>query len=430
MAWYNFWKKENRTATVDNTPVESNFGTGWSLFHNSNQDAVSLSAVFSAIEIISNTVAELPINVKTQVENKVSIVKDHPLYGVFNSGLLTKFMLVKMMISDMLLYGNGFAYIKRSSDGSPIELIYLPKGKCTVFYNSQIRKLYYHAPSVQSGAIEPINMLHFVKNSKNGVEGIGVLKYADNTIKLAGYTEKAARDYFSSGCHVSGILKTTNPSITLNEQKRNAIRDAWRQGHGKDGTGMAIIEGGMEYQPISSNSKDAQLLESRLFNLQDIARFFNINPVLLGDLSHSSYSTIEASLLEFVTHTLFPYITLVENELTRKLIKPSEKNLYIDLDEAYIIKSDKSSEATYLNTLVSGGIMTTNEARYQLGLNPVDGGDKLVIPYTKIDDNTIGEQGNKADDKSNTDNNNDNTNTNINTNDNVSDGDNKNIEDE
>ena len=149
---------------------------------------------------------------------------------------------------------------------------------------------------------------------------------------------------------------------------------------------------------MSSNSKDAQLLETRLFNLQDIARFFNISPVLLGDLTHSSYSTIEASLLEFVTHTLYPYITLIENEFTRKLILPSERGLYIDLDDNYIIKSDKSSQAEYLSKLTGSGIITVNEARKQLGLNPIDGGDILSIPYTNIGQNTINST-NKSEEK-------------------------------
>ena len=113
---------------------------------------------------------------------------------------------------------------------------------------------------------------------------------------------------------------------------------------------------------------------------------------MVGDLSHSSYSTIEATLLEFVTHTLSPYIIMCEEEFTRKLIKPSEKYLYINLDENYKLKSDKQSQANYLNTLVSGGIITANEARQILGFNKVDNADSLVIPYTNIKDNTLGTQ--------------------------------------
>lgn len=145
----------------------------------------------------------------------------------------------------------------------------------------------------------------------------------------------------------------------------------------------------MKYQPVSQNSKDSQLLESRIYNIQDIARYFNINPVLLGDLSHSSYSTIEASLLEFATHTLYPYITLIENELNKKLLMPKETDLYIDLDANFILKSDKSTQANYLSTLKNAGIITINEARQQLGLNNVDGGDQLMVNFTNIENNKI-----------------------------------------
>lgn len=390
MAWYNFWKTEKRNVIGDSANDKYALGLDKSLNNKADIPAMSLSAVFAAIELISNSVAELPINIKTTKENKTSIVSNHPIYKAFGNSLITKYMLVKMMITDMLLYGDGFAYIKRAPDGTPIEIIYCPHGTVSINYIQNTQTLYYIASSVVSGRIEPINMLHLVKNSNNGVTGVGVLAYAYNTLALTGNTEKAALEYFNSGCHVAGIL-TTNV-MSLDEEQAEDIREAWQRGHGKNGTGMAVLGAGMQYQPVASNSKDAQLLETRLFNIQDMARFFNINPVLLGDLSHSSYSTIEASLLEFVTHTLFPYITLVEEEFTRKLIKPSEKDLYVDLDENFILRSDKSSQASYLNTLVGGGILTPNEARQQLGLNPIEGGDKIMVAYSKVEDNTIGSQ--------------------------------------
>ena len=380
-----FSRKENRSQDV---PVVDNNGLGLSNLVNKAQiPSISLSAVFAAVEIISNSVAELPINVKTREDDKTGMVKVHPIYEALNNGITTKFMLLKMLITDMLLYGNGIAYIDRDADGTPLQIVYCPYGTYNINYNANTRQLYYTITSLRRGRIEPIDIIHLVKNSRNGVEGIGVLNYASHTLELAKATEKAAQDYFSSGCHVAGIL-TTN-ATRLTKDQRETIRDAWNQAHGNKGTGMAILENGMQYSPVAANSKESQLLETRLFNLNDIARFFSISPVLLGDLSHSSYSTIEASLLEFVTHTLFPYITLIENEFTRKLIKPSEKNLFIDLDENYIVKSDKQSQANYLSTLVSKGIMTVNEARYQLGLNPMEGGDKLFVAFTDINQNTI-----------------------------------------
>lgn len=398
MNW-KFWQSEKRNV-AQQIPQENQFGMGLGMMNLQLSDqipAVSLSAVFAAIEIISNSLAELPLNVKTRQDNKSTLVKNHPLYHIFDNCIMTKYMMIKMLVTDMLLYGNGVAYIERATDGTPTNLVYCPHGTYSIIYNEQSRSLYYLIPSLRTGRIEPIDVVHILKNSLNGVEGRGILFYANHTLKLTSSTEKAAQDYFSSGMHVSGILRQVDVHTPLNDKQRNSIRESWRQGHSKNGTGICVIEGGLEYQPVSSNSKDAQLLESRLFNLQDVARFFNINPVLLGDLSHSSYSTIEASLLEFVTHTLYPYITLIENELKRKLIKPSEKNLYIDLDAGFILKSDKTSQANYLNTLKQAGIITTNEAREQLGLNPVEGGDKLMVAYSDVNQNTVGEQAHDRD---------------------------------
>ena len=394
MNW-KFWQSEKRSNTQSTVLEGNQYGIGLGLMNyqlSEQMPAVSLSAVFAAIEIISNSLAELPLNVKTRQDNKSTLVKNHPLYHIFDNCIMTKYMMIKMLVTDMLLYGNGVAYIERATDGTPTNLVYCPHGTYSIIYNEQSRSLYYLIPSLRKGRIEPIDVVHILKNSLNGVEGRGILFYANHTLKLTSSTEKAAQDYFSSGMHVSGILRQVDVHTPLNDKQRNSIRESWRQGHSKNGTGICVIEGGLEYQPVSSNSKDAQLLESRLFNLQDVARFFNINPVLLGDLSHSSYSTIEASLLEFVTHTLYPYITLIENELKRKLVKPSEKNLYIDLDAGFILKSDKTSQANYLNTLKQAGIITTNEAREQLGLNPVEGGDKLMVAYSDVNQNTVGEQ--------------------------------------
>lgn len=398
MNW-KFWQSEKRNV-AQQIPQENQCGMGLGMMNLQLSDqipAVSLSAVFAAIEIISNSLAELPLNVKTRQDNKSTLVKNHSLYHIFDNCIMTKYMMIKMLVTDMLLYGNGVAYIERATDGTPTNLVYCPHGTYSIIYNEQSRSLYYLIPSLRKGRIEPIDVVHILKNSLNGVEGRGILFYANHTLKLTSSTEKAAQDYFSSGMHVSGILRQVDVHTPLNDKQRNSIRESWRQGHSKNGTGICVIEGGLEYQPVSSNSKDAQLLESRLFNLQDVARFFNINPVLLGDLSHSSYSTIEASLLEFVTHTLYPYITLIENELKRKLIKPSEKNLYIDLDAGFILKSDKTSQANYLNTLKQAGIITTNEAREQLGLNPVEGGDKLMVAYSDVNQNTVGEQAHDGD---------------------------------
>ena len=154
----------------------------------------------------------------------------------------------------------------------------------------------------------------------------------------------------------------------------------------------------MKYQAVSSNSKDSQLLETRLFNVQEWARWFNMSPVMLGDLTKTSYNSIEQAQLQFVINTLFPYITMMEEELNRKLIIFSEKDIYhIDIKEEDIIKSDKNSHATYLTTLVNSGLITRNEARAELGYAPVEGGDELTVSFTDVNQNKINQSENNQD---------------------------------
>ena len=131
------------------------------------------------------------------------------------------------------------------------------------------------------------------------------------------------------------------------------------------------------------------MLESRRFNVSDIARFFGISPVLLGDLSHSNYNTIEATQNQFLLHTLQPYITMCELEFTRKLVKPSEKGIEINFDESALLKTDKTAMAQYYGNLLDKGVLCINEVRKELGYSEIEGGDKHLISYTKIEDNII-----------------------------------------
>ena len=185
---------------------------------------------------------------------------------------------------------------------------------------------------------------------------------------------------------MQGIIKSNLPR--LDKKQRNDIRNAWEDNkiNGK----IRVLEGGLEYQNIQSNAREAQLLDTRLFTVQEISRFFNINPVLLNDLSKTAYNTLEQAQNEFVTHTLSPYILMLEEEMNRKLVMPNDKKkFYIDIDEESIIKADRTSLANYAGSLVDKGIITRNEARKLLGYQPVEGGDKLTVSYTDVEQNTI-----------------------------------------
>lgn len=211
------------------------------------------------------------------------------------------------------------------------------------------------------------------------------MKYAARTIDLANYTENSSLDYFAKGLNVTGIVHAKQP---MNKMQAQQALNSIEGNVNADKAYYKFLPFDIDFQPLTQNAKDAQMIETRLFNVSEIARFFNISPVLLQDLSKSSYSTVEAANLQFLTQTLLPYISIIEAEFNRKLV--GEENIFIDLDEREFLRTDSQSTANYLKTLKESGIITTNECREQLGLPRVEGGDDLLIPYSDINQNTVG----------------------------------------
>lgn len=377
------------------TPYDSqSMGLTFGLLNQQNT-AMAISAVYRATELISDSVAMLPIQVKAVDEtNHKNIVTNHPVYQAFDAknNLLDKFTFMKMLIQSVILRGNGFAYIERNSDGSVKSLRFLESGDVTIKYHKGRHKLYYVCPIITKANIEPINMIHLFKNSYDGINGVSVLSFANRAIKNAQNTENSALKFFENGCNLSGVL-TVESSLT--PQQRKDIRASWAESYGVGGNGLAVLQGNMKYQPIQLNASDSQLIQSRQYNVQDIARFFGINPVLLGDLTHSSYSTLEAAQNEFLLHTLQPYIVMVESEFSKKMLKPSESNLIINLDETYLLKTDKTAQASYYNTLLLNGVLCINEVRRELGYSEIEGGDKHIIAYTDVNQNQINQNQNE-----------------------------------
>lgn len=386
MAWFkhnNIEKRSSATSGLESS-TDSSDATGFALTFDQYREIgspMTLSAVYAAIELITNSIAQCPIHIR---DNGGNILKDHPLNFVFTNNLMSKYMIIKSLLKDMYLFGNGLAYIERKSD-LPTHLIYIPHNQYTIMYNEVSRELYYQIPSISNKKINPQDVIHIYKNSNDGIQGKGLKVYACNSISLAKSTEAAAKGYFDSGCAVNGILKS---SKHLSRKQQQDIQTAWNTAKSSSTTNnIAVMPVDLDYIVLSNNANDSQLLETRLYNIQEIARFFNINPVLLGDLSHSSYSTIEAAQMEFVVHTLAPLIELIQDEFNRKLC--TNQDVIIDIDEDHILKADKSATASYLQTLTSAGILSINEARHQLGYEPIEGGDKHIIPYTNLDQNSI-----------------------------------------
>ena len=385
MAFFDFLKRSNKEqrALTDDYCQTALSGLNLVNFHSNN--SMSLSAIYSAIELISNTLAEIPIEVKQRDEqSKTHTLKQHSIKFAINNSQLTRFMLIKCAVSDMLRHGNGFIYLNRAKDGIITELVYVPATDVTIYYNKRTRKTYYQCINI--GKVEPRDILHFYLRSEDGINGISVFKYASRTIETANYVENTALDYYAKSGMTTGLLKAK--TALIGKQAADAMKLV--QGEintTKSSNLIKFIPYDLDFIQLSTNPIDSQLAESRKFNVEEVARFLCVPLPLLDG---SQISNIESVNIQFLLQCIQPILTLVEEEINRKMLSASEREtIFIDFDENELLRTNKQSTASYLQTLTNAGIITRNEAREMLGLNAVDGADSLSVAYSDIKQNTI-----------------------------------------
>ena len=347
--------------------------------------AMNISSFFAATSLISNTVAMLPIKVLVSGVDGKNENENHPiLQALDNMKTISKFSLLKLIVQSVILRGNAFVFVERSK-GKVTGLRYLESGDVTINYDKIKNTLYYQCTLVSNKWIMPQDMLHFVLNSYDGVNGISLLSYAKRTLGITNASENSAKNFFENGMNVNGILKVLTP---ISQKQKDEIRSSWQQAYSGTG-GLAVINANMEYQQLTLSPEDAQLLSSRQFNVADIARFFNINPLLLGGESGATYSSLEMLQNAFLIHTLQPYISMIEAEMNRKLLGENEQNFEVILETNDLLRIDKQSQANYYKTMIDSGILSRNEVRKEIGYGSFEGGDEHTIAYSDAAQNTI-----------------------------------------
>ena len=384
--------KEKEKEKREFTYVSANGALTFGSLYNS-ASAMNISAVFAATNLIANTIAMLPLKVLINSEEGQNETTTHPVALCFDNkkNVISKFTMLKLIVQSVILRGNAFVYIVRSG-GAVTSLRYVESGDVTINYNKQTNELYYHCSTVSNKHIMPKDMLHFVLNSYDGVNGLSVLSYAARTLKITNASENSAKNFFENGMNVNGLLKVNTP---ITAQQKEEIRSSWNQAYNGEGGGLAIINANMEYQQLQLSPEDSQLLASRQYNVADIARFFNINPLLLGGESGATYSSLEMLQNAFLIHTLQPYIAMIESEMNRKLLSENETNLTIILETNELLRIDKQAQANYYKTMVDGGILSRNEIRKELGYNGFEGGDSHTVAYSDAAQNTLENNDNK-----------------------------------
>lgn len=356
------------------------------------RSAMQITAVYACVRVLAEAVAGLPLHLFHLRGNAgKEKATDNPLYFLLHdepNPEMTSFIFRETLMCHLLLWGNAYAQIIRNGKGEVVALYPLMANKMTVdrdengtlYYEYQVSKS--DAPTLKNGRVRlsPSEVLHIPGLGFDGLVGYSPIAMAKNALGMAMATEEYGAAFFKNGANPSGILSM--PGVVKDPEK---IRQSWEQGFGgsQNSNKVAILEEGMTYTPISISPEAAQFLETRKFQIDEIARIFRVPPHMIGDLEHATFSNIEHQSLEFMTYTLRPWLVRFEESMQRSLLLPEQKKDYlIRFNVDGILRGDYESRMRGYATGIQNGIFSVNDVRRLEDmdlLSKEDGGDLHVL---------------------------------------------------
>ena len=367
---------------------------GFASYPLSVQHSLQLSATYRCVDVISDAIASQTWEILNYVEGGWTSDPIDPIAYMMNndpSPSMSRYSMMKTLMAKVLLEGNGYLIINRPYPmGDPTSFT-LVNDTVKTWQRSDGTLYYEVGKPGKEFTVDGLDMIHILNFSYDGLNGVSTLRHAANSISLAYSSEQTAKGFFESGANAN-LLITTEDGKRLTKDKADDIKDSFRNAIGTSSSntsgyagGIAVIEGGLKVQPISVNPKDAQMLETRKYNVIDICRFFGVHPSKVFDDSNLTYSNIESFQLGFITDTVTPWDCKIESEFNRKIFRPSKaikKRLNLNINE--LLKANMDSTANYWSKLFQIGVCTPNEVRNKLGMPPVKGGEKAYVPMNMI----------------------------------------------
>lgn len=337
------------------------------------RSAMQMTAVYCCVRILSEAVAGLPLHLYQYTEegSKEKAMK-HPLYFLLHdepNPEMTSFIFRETLMTHLLLWGNAYAQIIRNGKGEIIGLYPLMPDRMTVDRDNDGRLYYEYITSTDDAPINqktivrlwPSDVLHIPGLGFDGLVGYSPIAMAKNAIGMAIACEEYGAKFFANGAQPSGVLE--HPG-TLKDPGR--VRESWQNtfGGSQNAHKVAVLEEGMKYTPISISPEQAQFLETRKFQIDEIARIFRVPPHMVGDLEKSSFSNIEQQSLEFVKYTLDPWVSRWEQSMMRSLLTAEEKKQYfVKFNVDGLLRGDYASRMSGYAVGIQNGFMSPNDVR-------------------------------------------------------------------
>ena len=366
------------------------------------RSALQMSAVYACVRILAESIASLPLHFyKYNDAGGKEKAVDHPLYWLLHdepNPEMSSFSFRETLMTHLLLWGNAYAQIVRNGRGEVIALYPLMPDRMTVDRDARGRIYYEYARSdsdantlgkKSSVILSPEDVFHIPGLGFDGLVGYSPIAMAKQAIGMGLACDEYGAAFYQNGAQPGGVLEHPN---VVKDPKR--VRESWNaiyQGS-RNAHRIAVLEEGMTYKPISISPEQAQFLETRKFQIDEIARIFRVPPHMIGDLEKSSFSNIEQQSLEFVKYTLAPWISRWEQAIQRSLLLMSERTRYFArFNVEGLLRGDYQSRMNGYAVARQNGWMSANDIREleSLDLIPAEqGGDLYLINgnMTKLED--------------------------------------------
>lgn len=363
--------------------------------------AMQTTAVYSCVRILAEAVASLPLHIYQYTDKGKERVADHPLYPILHdepNEEMTSFVFRETLMSHLLIWGNAYAQIIRDGAGRVLGLYPLLPNKMQVDRADNGDIIYIYSRDSEENPnfstygqiyLRQQDVLHIPGLGFDGLMGYSPIAMAKNAVGMTQACEEYGASFFANGANPGGVLE--HPGVLKDPGK---VRESWNAVYRGTNNAhkIAVLEEGMKYQQIGIPPEEAQFLETRKFQINEIARLYRIPPHMVGDLEKSSFSNIEQQSLEFVKYTLNPWVIRWEQSLQKALLLPEEKKEYfIKLNVDGLLRGDYQSRMTGYATARQNGWMSANDIRELEDLNPIleeEGGNLYLINgnMTKLKD--------------------------------------------
>ena len=382
-------KPQNRTAGSSYSFFMGNSTSGKPV---TERSAMQMTAVYSCVRILSEALASLPVHLyRYRSDGGKEKAIDHPLYRLLHdepNPEMSSFVFRETLMTHLLLWGNAYAQVIRNGKGEVVALYPLMPNRMTVDRDGR-GQLYYKytttsddAPTMEGTTVylSPSDVLHVPGLGFDGLVGYSPIAMAKNAIGMAIACEEYGARFFANGAQPGGVLE--HPGTIKDPQR---VRESWQSTFGGSGNAgkIAVLEEGMKYTPISISPEQAQFLETRKFQINEIARIFRVPPHMVGDLEKSSFSNIEQQSLEFVKYTLDPWVIRWEQSIYRTLFTESEKQEYfVKFSVEGLLRGDYATRMSGYATARQNGWMSANDIRELENLDRIpaeQGGDLYLI---------------------------------------------------